>query len=120
MGVQLISSYRLQAARVSHLVRLHDATNAFFSLKHERFLKLLPTLYADQDLQAARDRVLRGFFLFEDESGSFWLRPHGETFPGYVGATSMFARTLSPPVQIAIADLCVSEKWFHAVKVEHP
>eukprot|EP00959_Pyramimonas_sp_CCMP1952_P062982 1316613-Pyramimonas_sp.AAC.1 len=48
MGVQLISSYRLQAAGISRVVRFYDATDAFFSHYHGRCFDILPTLYANQ------------------------------------------------------------------------
>eukprot|EP00959_Pyramimonas_sp_CCMP1952_P047883 999651-Pyramimonas_sp.AAC.1 len=87
MGVQLVSSYRLQAGGVSHLLRCHDAVDAFYSLHQESILEAAKDCYDPQDHQFITDRVKHNLVNISDESGDSWMRATRGVFPGDTGAT---------------------------------
>eukprot|EP00959_Pyramimonas_sp_CCMP1952_P046768 976987-Pyramimonas_sp.AAC.1 len=92
MGVQMAGSYRMQAAGISHLQRCHDATNAYYTVRHSAILDCIDSCYAPEDGSFIRDRIVNDTFLLEDETGSFWQQGKRGLFPGDTGATQLFCR----------------------------
>eukprot|EP00959_Pyramimonas_sp_CCMP1952_P469606 9495225-Pyramimonas_sp.AAC.1 len=101
MAIQAIGSYRMQKGGVSHMLRRHDATNTFLSLKHSSVLTI-------------------GEPLIEDETGARWLRPGTGAFPGDTGATLIFARTFPHPATQHVADMFCGAGWRIAVEARLP
>eukprot|EP00959_Pyramimonas_sp_CCMP1952_P132483 2770145-Pyramimonas_sp.AAC.1 len=59
-----------------------------------------------EDLVFIEDRITRGVFKLQDESGWFWLRPGTGVFPGDTGATLLFVRSFLQPITQHVAEQC--------------
>eukprot|EP00959_Pyramimonas_sp_CCMP1952_P053921 1127836-Pyramimonas_sp.AAC.1 len=92
----------------------------FYPLKHSVVIDSADAIYMFEDLEFIEDRITRGVFKLQDESGCFWPRPGTGVFPGDTGATLLFVRSFSQPVMQHVADQFCTHGWHVAVEARLP
>eukprot|EP00959_Pyramimonas_sp_CCMP1952_P471843 9499068-Pyramimonas_sp.AAC.1 len=102
MAVQIVGSYRMQKGGHPVVIDSADA------------------IYMFEDLESIEDRITRGVFKLQDESGCCWLRPGTGVFPGDTGATLLFVRSFSQPVMQHVADQFCAHGRHVAVEARLP